>query len=113
MIAPITGKSALCHGISRPPRPARRLGRRAFVEKATGLWSLSVTDTVTGLRELSGYPQPTGARRARRWKVGIRPGRIRPAPSRDYAPCAHAPQKSRKPRSGMRWLLPFRNLDPS
>ena len=33
----------------------RRVGdRRAFVEKATGLWSLSVTDTVADLRELPG-----------------------------------------------------------
>jgi len=65
----------------------RRVGvRLAFVEKATGLWSLSVTDTVTGLRELSGYPPPTGARRDWPWKVGIQPGRIRPAPSRTMLP---------------------------
>ena len=60
--------------------------RAALGEKATGLWSLSVTDAVTGLRELSGYPQPTGARRTWPWKVGIQPGRIRPAPSRTTFP---------------------------
>ena len=60
--------------------------RLAFLEKATGLWSLSVTDTVTGLRELPGYPPPTGARRDRLWKVGIQPGRIGPAPSRTTLP---------------------------
>ena len=27
--------------------------------------------------------------------------------------CAHVPQKSRESGSGKRWLLPFRNLDPS
>src|SRR6516162_2707242 len=36
-------------------REGRTLGvRLAFVEKATGLWSLSVTDTVADLRELPG-----------------------------------------------------------
>ena len=48
----------------------------------SGLWSLSVTDIVTGLRELPGYPPPTGARCDWPWKAGIQPGRIRPAPSR-------------------------------
>jgi hypothetical protein len=60
--------------------------RLAIVEKATGLWSLSVTDTVTGLRELPGYRPPTGARRDWPWKAGIQPGRIRPAPSRTTLP---------------------------
>ena len=63
-----------------------------LVEKATGLWSLSVTDTVTGLRELPGYPPPTGARRDWPWKVGIQPAHIRPTPSKDYAPYAHVPR---------------------
>ena len=83
------------------------------MEKETGLWSLSVTDTVTGLRELPGYPPLTGARRDWPWKAVIQPGRIRPAPCRDYAPYARAPQKSRKSGAGERWLLPFRDLSPS
>ena len=36
-----------------------------------------------------------------------------PGAFQDYAPYAHAPQKSRKSGAGERWLLPFRNLDPS
>ena len=71
----------------RPTWSTKIFGLRlAFVEKATGLWSLSVMDTVTGLRELSGYPPPTGARRDWPWRVGIQPGRIRPAPSRTTLP---------------------------
>ena len=49
-------------------------------------------DTVTGLRELPGYPPPTGARRDWPWKVGIQPAHIRPTPSKDYAPYAHVPR---------------------
>jgi hypothetical protein len=36
-----------------------------------------------------------------------------PGAFQDYAPCAHAPQESRKSGAGARWLLPFRNVDPS
>ena len=36
-----------------------------------------------------------------------------PGAFQDYAPIARAPQKSRKPGAGDRWLLPFRTLDPS
>ena len=90
-----------------------RFRQLAFVEKATGLWSLSVTDAVTGLRELPGYPPLTGVRRDWPWKAGIQPGAHPPSAFQDYAPCAHAPQKSRKSGAGERWLLPFRNLDPS
>ena len=72
-----------------------------------------MTDAVTDLRELPGYPLLTGARRDWPRKAGIQPGAHPPGAFQDYAPCAHAPQKSRKPGAGERRLLPFRNLDPS
>jgi hypothetical protein len=36
-----------------------------------------------------------------------------PSTFQDHAPYAHVPQKSRKFGAGERWLLQFRNLDPS
>ncbi len=36
-----------------------------------------------------------------------------PSAFQDYAPYAHAPQKSRNSAAGERSLLPFRNVDPS
>ena len=56
-----------------------------------------MTDTVTGLRELPGYPPLTGARRDWPWKAGIQTGAHPPGAFQDYAPYTHAPQKSRKP----------------
>jgi hypothetical protein len=86
-LADISGRSARGRGRKGHDDQPRRVGvRLASVEEETGLRSLSVTDAVTGLRELSGYPPPTGARRDWPWKVGIQQGRIRLAPSRTTLP---------------------------
>ena len=69
-------------------------------------------DTVTGLRELPGYPPPTGARRDRPWKAVIQPGR-----TRQRLPGLRSLRtrstETRKSGAGERWLLPFRDLGPS
>ena len=71
-----------------------------------------MTDTVTGLRELPGYPPLTGARRDWPWKAGIQTGAHPPGAFQDYALRTRSTEIPQA-RAGGRRLLPFRNLDPS